>query len=359
MTDASSRSQPQPSAPGQSSEDGGISVLWLAAVVLRRRRFIAIVTCVGIVLSMGLALMRQTTYTTTFTFLPQSQSDQSRAGLASLAGQFGINLGSLGGGEQSPQLYADLLTTREILGPIATDSFFVDADSSESLPLAEFLKIRSKPGPVATDKTLRALRKDVISTSVAIRTTGVVTVNVRTTSRHVSFSIADRLLTGLNNFNLVTRQSQAREERRFTQARLADAKRALRAAEDSLQRFLENNRQFNSSAALQFQQDRLQRDVQLQQQVVTSLAQQYEENRIREVRDTPVITVIDPPILAARPDARLRGLILVLGTGVALVISLLVVIMQENWLRNAAAGVDPELALLKQEWHRFRGDKHS
>ncbi len=359
MTDASSRTQPQASEPSQPSGESGVSVFWLAAVLLRRRRFIAIVTCGGIVLSLALALLRQTTYTTTFTFLPQAQPDQSRAGLANIAGQFGINLGSLGGGEQSPQLYADLLTTREILGPIAADSFPIDADSSRWLPLPDILKIGSGEVPLVAAKTVKALREEVISTSVAIRTTGVVTVNVRTTSRHVSFAIADRLLTGLNNFNLVTRQSQAREERRFTQARLADAKRALRAAEDSLQRFLENNRQFNSSAALQFQQDRLQRDVQLQQQVVTSLAQQYEENRIREVRDTPVITVIDPPILAARPDARLRALILVLGTGVSFVIGLLIVIVKESWIRNATACIDPELALLKKEWFRFRGDKHS
>jgi uncharacterized protein involved in exopolysaccharide biosynthesis len=175
----------------------------------------------------------------------------------------------------------------------------------------------------------------------------------------VSLAIAGRLLDGLNHFNRITRQSQAREERRFTEARLADAQASLRAAEDALQRFLEGNRQFSASAALKFQQDRLQREVQLQQQVVTSLAQQYEENRIREVRDTPVITVIDPPVLAARPDARLRGLILVLGTMAAFGISVMIVVVRESWIRHNAIGPDPALTLLVCEWNTLRRKQHS
>ncbi|MDZ4257991.1 MAG: GNVR domain-containing protein [Gemmatimonadales bacterium] len=351
MTDAPDE---QPTDSRRDTQSDGVSLLWLAAVLLRRRRFIAIVTGVGIVLSLAIALLRPTTYTTTFTFLPQAQQDQNRAGLASLAGQFGLNLGSLGGTEQSPQLYADLLVTRGVLSPIATGSFHVDHDESSQMPLSAFLKVRGDDSAVVIDETLQSLREDVISTSVASRTTGVVTVRVRTKSRYVSLGIADRLLIGLNNFNLITRQSQAREERRFTEARLAEAQVELRTAEDKLQRFLENNRQFNSSAALQFQQDRLQRDVQLQQQVVASLAQQYEENRIREVRDTPVITVIDTPILAARPDARFRALIILLGAVAAFGLTSMVVMVRETWIRDDASSPDPAQTLLVREWNTLR-----
>lgn len=332
-----------------------VSMFWFAALLLRERRLILMYSAVGIVVSVAIALLRQTTYTTSFTFLPQATQDRSRAGLVSLAGQFGINLGPLGGAQAPSQLYADLLETREVLGPIAKDSFPVDGSSGTLVPLATFLKIGTGTARVVNHKTVHALRKNVISTSVAIRTTGMVTVKVRTKSRYVSLAIAERLLDGLNHFNLRTRQSQAREERRFTEARLADARTSLQGAEDTLQRFLENNRQFNASAALKFQLDRLQREVQLQQQVVTSLAVQYEENRIREVRDTPVITVMEAPIIAALPDARLRALILILGTAAAFCVSLLIVIVREAWTRESTKGRDPALALLIREWKRLRG----
>jgi len=308
---------------------------------------------VGIALSLAIALLRRTTYTTTFSFLPQATQDQSRAGLASLAGQFGISLGAVSGAEQSSQLYADLLMTRGVLGPIAVDSFSVSTDSAARVPLAEFLRVGSGTPPVVADKTLRALRKRVITTSVATSTTGIVTVKVSTPSGYVSLAIAQRLLTGLTQFNLNTRQSQARAERRFTEGRLEDARTSLRGAEDDLQRFLQTNRQ-SESPALAFQRDRLQREVALRQQIVTALAQQYEENRIREVRDTPVITVIEAPTLAARPDARLRALILVLGTAAAFFVGVLTVLVRETWIRERTSGRDPALAGLVNEWKRIR-----
>jgi uncharacterized protein involved in exopolysaccharide biosynthesis len=281
--------RPPSSEPGI-AKDESVSLLWMLAVLVRERRLILVFTAAGIILGLALALVRPKTYTTTFSFLPQSTSDPTRAGLAGLAGQFGISLGALGGEAQSPQLYADLLVTRAVLGPIATDSFPVGPDSATKVPLASFLHVGDDAPPVVVEKTLRALRKEVVTTTVATRTTGMVTVQVRTKSPYVSLKIADRLLEGLNYFNLITRQSQAREERRFTEGRLEAARASLRAAEDALQRFLQTNRQFAESPALTFQRDRLQREVLLQQQVVISLAQQYEENRIREVRDTPVIS---------------------------------------------------------------------
>ena len=90
-----------------------------------------------------------------------------------------------------------------------------------------------------------------------------------------------------------------------------------------------------------FQRDRLQREVLLQQQVVTSLVQRYEENRIREVRDTPVITMIDTPILAARPDPRLRVLILLLGTVAGLCLGVVIVIFRDAFASDRAIGHDP------------------
>jgi uncharacterized protein involved in exopolysaccharide biosynthesis len=334
--------------------DDGVSLFWIATVLLRERRLIAWITGLGMVAAVVVALVRRPTYSTTFTFLPKTPDEQSVAGLASLAGQFGISLGNVGKNEQSPQFYADLLTTRRLLGPIAEGSFAVGEDSTVLVPLQTYLDIADGPAPLMADKTLRKLRKDVVSTSVAARTTGIVTVNIRTHSPYLSLAIARRLLDGLNEFNLVTRQSQAREERRFTEGRLDDARVALRAAEDDLQRFLLNNRQ-TDFPALTFQRERLEREVTLRQEIVTSLAQKYEENRIREVRDTPVITVIETPILAPRPDARLRAVILLLGTGGAFLLALAFVLIRATWAGDGAGERDPALTQLKREWARLRG----
>lgn len=330
-----------------------VSPWWLLTVLLRRRRMLLIGAAVGLVLGSTAAVLRTRTWTTSFSFLPKNGQDASRAGLAGLAGQFGISLGSLGADAEPPQLYADLILSREVLAPIAVDSVPM-GDGAGMLPLADFLQIGAAPAPLRLENTMRALRRRVISTTVATRTTGMVTVRVRSRTPEASLAIAERLLGGLNHFNLVTRQSQAREERRFTEGRLNEARGALRRGEDVLQRFLQQNKQYEGSPSLRFEYDRMQREVQMQQQIVTSLTQQYEENRIREVRDTPVLTVFERPALPARPDPGMRAVMLVLGTFGGFLLALLLVLMRDLWTREATSG-DEALTAFRAEWARARG----
>jgi uncharacterized protein involved in exopolysaccharide biosynthesis len=92
----------------------------------------------------------------------------------------------------------------------------------------------------------------------------------------------------------------------------------------------------------------------MQQQLVTGLVQQYEDARIREVRDTPVITVIERPAIAVRADPR-RG---VLTVAAALSLSLLLaigwVLVRDAIYRRRDEGDDPAVALLASEWKRLR-----
>lgn len=335
-----------------SPERGGVSFAWILAVLLIHRRFILGVAGLGFLLAFVAALLRAPTYTSSFSFIPQSGQDQSRSGLASLAGQFGI---SVVGTTQPPQLFAVLLTTREILSSIARDSFVIAPGDRRRVPLVEFLRVRGTDPRVVEEMTVKTLRTRVIAASAATRTTGVVSVNVKTKSPEVSFEIAQRLLAGLNLYNFETRKSQAGEERRFAEGRLAATKAALRAAEDAMQNFLFANRQFESSPQLAFQKERLQREVMLQQQIVMGLTQQYEDARIREVRDTPVITVIEKPALPAMADPRLRGVIIGVGTFVALFLGVALVLMREGWdRRRRDESGDPSYSLLASAWQSER-----
>jgi uncharacterized protein involved in exopolysaccharide biosynthesis len=339
--------------PAFSDFEDEISPRWFLSVVLRNRRVIIAIAAVGFVLGLVVALLRKPTYTSTFSFLPETTQDAGRAGLASLAGQFGISLGSMGGSSQPPQLYADLLVSREVLTPIATDTVTVGQGRAGRLPLHDFLDVPGREPAVVLDNTIRKLKNDVVGAGVATRT-GMVTVTVRTRSPQVSKEVADRLLAGLGRFNLVTKQSQAGAERQFAEGRLEAARAALRVAEDALQRFLTANRQFSNSPELTFQRDRLQREVSLQQQIVTALAQQYEDARIREVRDTPLLTVIEHPIVPARPDPQRRLLTVMMGTIGGLILGFLLVLVVN--VRASALGLegDPSVEPLSRAWLRAR-----
>jgi uncharacterized protein involved in exopolysaccharide biosynthesis len=331
-----------------------VSLPWLLAVLLRHRRAVLAGALAGVLVAVLIAAVRPRLYTATFSFLPQTSLEQPGGGLASLAGQFGFPVAMLGGPSLPPQFYADLLTAREVLAPIAAGSVALGADEGEKVPVAEFLEVDESEPRVRHERTLQELRDGGIISASAGRTTGVVTAQVRTGSPRASLQIAEQLLHGLNTYNMTTRQSQAAAERRFTEGRLEEARRSLRAAEDALQSFLEGNRQFGSPQ-LTFERERREREVLLQQQVVTGLAQQNEDARIREVRNTPVITLIEQPALPVLPDSRGRGWLIVLGAVTGTLLAATLVVLRAGWRRQrVSADGDPSYELLAREWRSFR-----
>lgn len=252
-------------------------------------------------------------YTSTATFRPQGAETGAVEGLAGLASQFGVNLGSAAG--VSIAFYADLLQNREILKQAVVSEYRTAEaeDGPRSGDLVEILGIEAEVRPRAVAQASSWLRDHM-----GIRTeadTGTITVAISTRWPSLSLQLADRMIELLNRYNLEVRQSQAKMEREFIEDQLAEAEAALLAAEDTLGRFLERNRRYENSPELRFQFDRLQRRVFLRQSVFTSLAQSLEQVRMREVRNTPVITVLEPPELPLRASS--TELLRKTGLGVA------------------------------------------
>jgi uncharacterized protein involved in exopolysaccharide biosynthesis len=277
-------------------------------------------------------------YTATASFIPQG-NESTRGGLASLADQFGFSL-STGGQATSPEFYARLVRSRVLIGKIVHDTFVVAEMENRRVPFLDLFEIKGKTAKIREDEGVKELT-DAVG-SAAAKLTGVVDVSVQTPWPSVSVAIANELVDGVNQFNLRTRQGQAAAERKFVETRLALASSDLRAAEDRLEGFLRDNRQFAGSPQLTFQRDRLQRNVALLQQVFTGLTQSYEEVRIREVRDTPVITVVEAPTLPTRAEPRRRLLTTLLGGMVGALIGALLAYNDERMRRRQEEG-DPEV----------------
>ena len=108
----------------------------------------------------------------------------------------------------------------------------------------------------------------------------------------------------VHQYNLQKLRATAAAERVFVEGRAALEADSLRAAEMRLQAFQQANRALTNSPELAFRRERLQRDVQLHEALYTNLLRGLDEARIREVRNTPVITVVEEPRLAAIPRSR-------------------------------------------------------
>jgi uncharacterized protein involved in exopolysaccharide biosynthesis len=132
----------------------------------------------------------------------------------------------------------------------------------------------------------------------------------------VSAALGDAVVAEVNRFNNAIRRSQASAEREHVEGQLELARTELRVAEAELRGFLEANRQWQNSPELRFEHDRLQREVLMRQELYTSLNQAFQQARISEVRNTPVINVIQEPFEPALPES--RGLLLKLALGLVL-----------------------------------------
>jgi len=286
-----------PAGPGDASVVSEVSILGIAAMALKHVRTLVWFALAGLILG-GLVAIVRPRYVAQSTFLPETSST-SLAGLVGLAAQFGVNVPGAAD-QESLDFYGKLLESRELL---------------EAAVLAEYRFSTGKPGRPTSDSlhgTLmdvydinddnphkRLLKTiDKLDDNTSVHTdmkAGTITVKVIARYPELAVLLNRRLLDLVNDFNLRRRQSQAGAERRFVEARMQAAQQELTQAEDDMARFLERNRRYQDSPQLTFEASRLQRKVDFRQQLWTTLGQAYEQARITEVRNTPVITILDAP----------------------------------------------------------------
>ena len=318
--------------PSRHAPDDEISLWEVLAVLVRRRVTIGTTTLVVSALVVALTLLGPDSFTTSAAFRPQG-SDASPSEVLALASQFGVNVPGASSDEASPAFYAELLTSRGILSRVGAQPYGVEGVGKTAL--ADLLEIEEDTEELRHEEVIEWLLEEAVSVSTGAET-GTVTLTVETEWPDLSQAIATALIEEITLFNLETRQSQAAAERMFIEARVDSARAELRAAESDQQAFLESNRLWENAPLLRFRHDRLEREVLLRQSVLTTLVQSYEQARIAEVRDTPVITVLEGPFLPPGPDERRLVLGVALGIVLGGMVGIVLAFLIETFRRPVA-----------------------
>lgn len=282
-------------------------------------RRIALGSIAGGLLLFALSWLVPNKYTTATTFIPEAGTSSPLAGalgsLGALAGSVGGLSGALGSSAQ-PELFASLLGSRE-LREAALGSMFAHEGAKRTL-----LDILEVTGDTPEERMGDGLRRFEKLTGTAVdKKTGIVTLTVTMRDPVVAADVANRMTQLLNEFNLRRRQSSSRAQREFSERRLAQAEGELRAAEARQLSFAQSNRLISQSPSLQVAAARLDREVRLKQEVVMNLTKAVEDSRIAEVRDTPVLTVIDRAVPPDRKSSPRRALLGAIGVALGLLAS--------------------------------------
>ena len=225
--------------------EDAISISEILNTLLRRRALVIRVIAVTTGLSFLVALTRPTMFTSSVAFLAES-SEGATGGAIALAQQFGLSIGSPDG-QRTPEFYAGLVTSMEILRQTATKRYARSRDQDGSLEtdLLAYYEVKGKTEAERIERAMERLEEDIAVTTD--RETGVVRFSVTTSDPLLSQGVAQHILDLIERFDLTTRQTQAGAERQFSGERLAALTAELRAAEDSLKNFLSENRVFDNS----------------------------------------------------------------------------------------------------------------
>lgn len=296
--------------PGESTsvmDTAPVSPLVFVVAALRRRWMIMSMVLGAVTIVTAYTLIVGRTYTSTLIFMPQ-MSAGALSGIAGVAAQFGIAVPS-GAPDQTPQFYAELIATGPFQEDLVNTQFSATvgmradgkSDSIVTQSLIDWLGVDSGQS-VGKRQTMAIYKLPKVLSVVPDVQTSMLTVTVTSQVADLSKTVADRILALVNQFNGTRRSTDAGTERRFVEGRLQIARDSLTANEDRVRRFLEQNRAYASSPMLTLDHDRLQREVDFEQQVVATLMQAVEQARITEVRNTPVVTVVESPEVALTPD---------------------------------------------------------
>lgn len=319
------------------------SVALLDILVTLANKKVLITKIVGafFVLGVAYALLATEDFTSTTQVMRETESEIPRlgGGLAALGSSFGISVGNMSGGLNS-DTYIDIISSREVRLAVARDTFQFP-DESRPMTLVEYLArepglggtilnytvylpwtlksammgeeiggVQSTPSRLTEDE-YRAVRslKYIMSTSTDPES-GLLTIDVTTESPTLSYEVARSFLDHLTTRVREIRTEKVRERLDFVETRFAEVQGELRAAEENLAAFLERN-QNPTVARLQFEEDRLRRNVSFKEQLYSEFQKQLTQARIELQRQSPVVTVVEKPMIPNRRSFPSRTLIVI------------------------------------------------
>ena len=300
------------------------------------RRIIALAIG-GAISAFSVELFLPNWYTASTSFVVENRSSSGRipTSIAGLATQFGIAVSTEPA--RSPDFYAALLVSEPVVGTILSTRF-ADPATSDSSRLVDLLRV---PDGTANQRLEKGRRKLINLMSVQVDPkTSIITLKVDARDPALAAVVGNQFVKELTRFDIEVRQSQAKARRDFAAKEGEKIHADLLLAEDSLRRFYERNRQYQSSPALVFEEGRLRRQVDLHQELYLSMARELETARVEAVNDASSITILaaaQPPSRKSRPH-RLAGPVAAALLGAALGIVTLVLSYRMRVLEDHTPG---------------------
>lgn len=293
--------------PALEIEEPESSIDWveLLSTLWSSRKLIGMVTGGATVLAVVVSLLLPNYYKSTVVLLPETDKNKlgvlgSLSGLASLAG---VNVGEI----PLEILYPTIVTSEAVLKEVIYHKY-TSKEYDKPVNLIEYWEIEEETPLRDYEVALKSLR-DELDISLD-RKTNVLEVSLSMKEPQLAADVLNKIAQELDAFIRTKRITNASEQRKWIEGRLIEVKADLEKSEDTLKTFREKNRQV-ASPQLLLEQERLIREVEINSALYTELKKQYELIKIEEIKNIPIINVMDPARPAAKKDKPKRALIVI------------------------------------------------
>jgi uncharacterized protein involved in exopolysaccharide biosynthesis len=279
---------PEPNAPQQ--------LLTLVPEIWAGRRWIALFVLFSTILAIVYSLMQSNQFTAETTILPELERSKllGLAGMSDLASAAGVSVG------ETPiaRLYPLMVRSDRILREVIHKKYATPS-GPDSVNLIQYWHFDGHPEEEAYELTLKTLRDRMDLTFDSRLLTLVLRVVME--EARLAADVANQVTAQLDIYTRTKRRTSVTAQREFIEKRLGETQGSLTASEDRLRSFREKNRRIIDSPMLLLEQARLEREFQINSTIFVELKKQVEIAKIEEIKNIPIINVLD---LARVPISR-------------------------------------------------------
>lgn len=337
----------EPARQPATEDDDVLQIDWMGILrqVLAIRKKLYKAAAVGVVIGILVALGTPKQYTVSITLSPEVGSSKSGSGLASMAASFlGGSIGSDSPDALNATLTPDIVTSTPFLMELfdarvvsqdkqIDTTFTAYLDEQRSSWLGYVLKV---PGmaiggikSLFTDEEkeekdtiqggtielneedavkLKGLRQQI--TAEVDKKTAITTLSVTLQDPKVTATIADSVVSKLQQYITTYRTSKAKEDCQYLEKLYKERQQEYYDAQQRYARYVDANSNVVFQSTLT-ERERLQNDMNLAYQVYSQVAQQLQVARAKVQEEKPVFAVVEPAVVPLKPSGTSRKVIVI------------------------------------------------
>jgi hypothetical protein len=295
--------------------------------------------CIGAILGLGYSFIKKPVYTATYSFVLEDEKSGGLSGALSLASQFGLDIGGAGGGGAfAGDNLLELMKSRTmvqqaLLSPIVLNgkkesllNYYIAYNNlreawSDKPELAKLnFPINADPATFsrAQDSVLMKIHENLIKNFLSVakidKKLSIIKVEVKSENELFAKAFAEALVAQVSRFYVDTKTQKSAKNVAILQHQADSVRQRLNQAIGGVATANDANPNLNPARqVLRVPSQQRQVDVQANTAILTELVKNLELAKLALRRETPLIQVVDKPVLPLEVDKLGKFLGLILG----------------------------------------------